>query len=264
MADTRLQLTLRDLQRQMGSPTLWVMLAGASLILGISGPFQTFELISTLPRLGYWGLIVVSTYGIGFVITSYAEHAWSRSRSVIGTALVGGVVGLAVGIWILVLNRIAFGPVLDDWQEAAAIIAYGVVISTVILVVLRQVGKSRAQAETAKQADTPALLDRLPLDKRGALVALSVQDHYVEVTTFAGTELVLMRLGDAIRETNGVDGLQVHRSHWVAMHAIRSARRKPSGGGILTLASGRELPISRSFMKDADAAGLFAKGAGDG
>ena len=189
MSDTRLQLTLRDLQRQIRNPTVWVMLGGASLILGVSGPFQTFELIPTLPRLGYWALIVVSTYVIGFVMTTYVDHGRGKNAGVAATAVTGAGVGLVVGAWIMVLNWIAFGPVMDGWQDVAAIMAYGVVISMVIIVVLRQVLQARHGVDQPEPKQTIALLDRLPLDKRGTLLSISVQDHYVEVRTSKGTEL---------------------------------------------------------------------------
>ncbi|MCW1932118.1 LytTR family DNA-binding domain-containing protein [Pararhodobacter zhoushanensis] len=97
---------------------------------------------------------------------------------------------------------------------------------------------------------------RLPLDKRGALISLSVQDHYVEVVTLRGRELLLMRLSDAIAETGGDVGLQVHRSHWVALDQVRAARRE-GARGVLTLSDGREIPVSRTYAAAAKAAGLF-------
>ena len=35
---------------------------------------------------------------------------------------------------------------------------------------------------------------------------MSMQDHYVEVTTTRGTEMVLMRFSDAIKDVAPVDG----------------------------------------------------------
>ncbi len=106
----------------------------------------------------------------------------------------------------------------------------------------------------------PPILARLPLDKRAALVALSVQDHYVDVVTTRGRGPLLMRLGDAIRETAGVEGLQVHRSHWVALEQVASARRIGDAAA-LTLSTGGEMPVSRSRLAQVRAAGLLPRGA---
>ena len=114
------------------------------------------------------------------------------------------------------------------------------------------------QREAVSPATTqsPALLDRLPFDKRGPLLALSVSDHYVEVRTSKGHELLLMRLSDAIRETAPEPGLQIHRSHWVAKSAVQSARRD-GARAFLTLIDGTEVPASRTYLPALKEAGLL-------
>nr|WP_301270752.1 MULTISPECIES: LytTR family DNA-binding domain-containing protein [unclassified Roseobacter] len=108
------------------------------------------------------------------------------------------------------------------------------------------------------EAPPAPLLDRLPLEKRGPLVALSVEDHYVRVRTTKGEEMVLMRLTDAIREVGATAGLQVHRSHWVALDAVRSARRE-GDRAILTMSHGGDIPVSRSRLADAKSARLLPR-----
>lgn len=73
--------------------------------------------------------------------------------------------------------------------------------------------------------------------------------------TDKGSGLLLMRLSDAICETAGVDGVQIHRSHWVALAAVQRVVRA-DGKPFAELASGRRLPISRGYMAAAKAAGL--------
>lgn len=82
-----------------------------------------------------------------------------------------------------------------------------------------------------------------------------MQDHYVEVATSRGKTLVLMRLGDAMRETGATPGIQVHRSHWVALAAVARAH-KASGKVTLELSNGAIVPVSRSFMPAVREAGL--------
>lgn len=103
----------------------------------------------------------------------------------------------------------------------------------------------------------PALLERLPLPQRGPLLSLSVADHYVEVTTEKGRSLLLIRLSDAIREAHPTVGLQIHRSHWVALDAVARTIRV-DGKLLVELKDGRRLPISRSYADPARAAGLTA------
>ena len=101
-----------------------------------------------------------------------------------------------------------------------------------------------------------AFLERLPIKYRGALLyAVSSEDHYLRVHTDKGEELILMRLADAIRELSGAEGLQTHRSWWVAKRGVADTNR--IGGKLqLILKSGAEVPVSRSFTKAVREAGL--------
>ena len=90
------------------------------------------------------------------------------------------------------------------------------------------------------------LLAKLPFDKRGQILALSAERHYVRVITDRGEDLVLMRFADAVALCEMLEGLQVHRSHWVRRAAIREIQKR-DGGGELHLVSGHRLPVSRSY-----------------
>lgn len=94
-----------------------------------------------------------------------------------------------------------------------------------------------------------ALMDRLPHRLRAAqLLAVEAEDHYLRLHTDQGSDLVLMRLSDAIRALHGVDGAQTHRSWWVARHAIISVERD-DGRATLTLKDGLRVPVSRTHAK---------------
>ena len=67
---------------------------------------------------------------------------------------------------------------------------------------------------------------------------------------------LLMRLGEAVEELQGAEGLLVHRSHWVAFSGVR-AHRRDKGRDILQMSDGAEVPVSRSNKAAAQAAGLF-------
>lgn len=82
-----------------------------------------------------------------------------------------------------------------------------------------------------------------------------MQDHYVEIRTDKGGALVLMRLADAIAETEGVAGLQIHRSHWIAIGQVAQSVRL-GGRLMLKMKDGTMLPVSRSYIEEVRAAGL--------
>ena len=65
-----------------------------------------------------------------------------------------------------------------------------------------------------------------------------------------------MRLADAIAETGDTAGLQVHRSHWVALDQVRGVRRE-GDRAILSMAHGPDIPASRSNIAALKEAGLL-------
>jgi hypothetical protein len=96
----------------------------------------------------------------------------------------------------------------------------------------------------------PKFLDRLPLKLRGGEVwAVEAEDHYLRLHTSKGQDLILMRLADAVAELDGIEGMQVHRSWWVARDAITEARRG-DGRATLTLKDGSEVPVSRTYAAE--------------
>lgn len=93
---------------------------------------------------------------------------------------------------------------------------------------------------------------RLPLDVRGRLVCLEMEDHYVRVHTDRGSALVLLRLSDAIAEAHPVQGRQVHRSWWVSDEAVEGFERVGRVGA-LRLSNGVRAPVSQRYLRSAEA-----------
>lgn len=104
-------------------------------------------------------------------------------------------------------------------------------------------------APAAGSADPSPFLDRLPLRLRSSTIyAVESEDHYLRVHTSGGEELILMRIADAIRELSAIDGLQTHRSWWVARDGLADAARA-NGRLVLKLKSGAEAPVSRTYLQ---------------
>jgi hypothetical protein len=89
------------------------------------------------------------------------------------------------------------------------------------------------------------LFDQLPAELGSAIIALEMEDHYLRVHTLLGSALVLMRLRDGIALLGELEGMQVHRSWWVARHAVEEVVR--DGRNIrLKLPRGLEAPVARA------------------
>jgi len=109
----------------------------------------------------------------------------------------------------------------------------------------------------ASQPDNgPRLLDRIPAHLGSGIIALENEDHYVRVHTELGSELVLIRMRDAVAEIDGVDGAQVHRSWWVARDGVADVARE--GRNVrLQLSNGLQAPVSRARVQELRDAGWF-------
>jgi DNA-binding LytR/AlgR family response regulator len=253
-----LHSALREMQRHFSD---WRVLAGMAIvaaILGFSGPFGTFEVMAVGPRLAYWAAIVFATYGVGSVIGFIAARAFGlgRLRPLVRAFVNGILMGPPVTASVVAVNFLAFGPGGVAQFDVVLLFAYCTVISLGISTIAEVVVVRPPAADSPAPAPKlPAILDRLPLPQRGKLLALSVADHYVEVKTDRGKTLVLIRLSDAIRETEGVAGVQIHRSHWVALDAVRRVART-SGKVSVELTNGEMLPVSRGYLEAAKSAGL--------
>jgi hypothetical protein len=235
-------------------PTLAGILA-VGVVAGLAGPFGTLEHLTLLPRIAYWLGLSAVTYVTGSLLVAGLTAGWlGRALPRLPAVLAAGALaGLAVAAEVALLNRAVFGLALTDTRYLAMLALNGAAIAMVIAGLSHYLAP--AQADPAPD-HAPPLLDRLPFDRRGALVALSVQDHYVEVATTRGQALLLMRLSDAIRETAPTEGLQVHRSHWVATGQVRAARRERARA-VLTMSDGRDIPVSRSNIPAVKEAGLL-------
>lgn len=248
--------TLRDLRVHLMQRHVATVMAGVAIVLGISGPFETWHTQSLPARMLYWALVVWLTYGAGFWVTTRVAPHLQRQGLAIRTLATALAVAVAVFCLLLVLNLL-FGQNLQSFASALGSFGAILVICLVIEIAAQVFAAKPAKADTNAAPDgPPPIMLRLPVQKRGVLLSLSVQDHYVDVVTTKGREILLMRLGDAMRETGPVPGLQVHRSHWVAEAAVATVARR-GDGAMLTLIDGTTIPVSRAFMPAIRQAGFL-------
>jgi hypothetical protein len=126
------------------------------------------------------------------------------------------------------------------------IVDIGVVILAVL--VRRATARIAHPAQPATPfAPPPAIAEKLPPRlARADLIAVQAEDHYLRIHTAAGNALILMRFVDALAALEGADGVQTHRSWWVARRAVDETRWN-RGRGELRLGNGLVAPVSRSF-----------------
>lgn len=263
MSDGPLHFTMREMQRIFFAPRFWAAIAGASVLLGLIGPFGTYDQLALPARLAYWAAVAVSTYFIGgacvFAFVRTASPGRMPGAAMFGLA--GALAGIPVALVVWGINALVFtapGDGIDLLPLAAYTIAIAAIVSALLAVFGRLYEQAKSSGATAPEPKRPRIVDRLPPAQRGRLTRMSMQDHYVDVRTTKGGGLVLMRFADAVAEADAAEGLQIHRSHWVAKDAVEKTVRR-DGKLFLKLADGAELPVSRSFQAAVKAAGLSAR-----
>lgn len=249
-----LQFTLREVRSMSSSPRFWIGLTAVVLILAVSGPFDTDDTMTFPTRLVYWALICVSTFFVGVVVSgAVAETLRPTGLPSLTAYLVGGVVaGLPIAGVVWAVKAIGSGVDSMPLSDFLELVMYTSAISAAIVVIYAVVeGRppgAKPPAASVASADDHPFFRRLSRPIGRDLIALQAQDHYIEVRTTAGSELILMRLGDAERELADWPGIRVHRSWWVAhSHIARSAR--DNGRLVLHLTDGTTVPVSRSYHK---------------
>jgi hypothetical protein len=192
-----------------------VMVVGGSALAALGAP--------PLIRLGRrLGLPVALSIAIAVVLTAapvavfaagFGRLAWSKAAAALTPAdwylKTFFVEGLVVGLWSLTES------------------------------LLRTAGPP-----SARPAEPPAS-GRGASRAGGAAFCLQMQDHYVLVHRASGATLELMSMKAAIAEFGSVDGVQVHRSWWVARSAIGAVERNGRGYR-LRVNGGLLVPVARN------------------
>jgi hypothetical protein len=249
---------------------------GVGLVLGLIGPFGTFDLLPAAPRLAYWLAVIAANWLLADAIIRRLDAVAGErmpmpqlTAPLAGACLAAvpatGVVALAGGLsgigWpddvavlfgrvLLLLAAIAL-PVYtwEDMRERIAAMAD----PTPREGVLSETHPEDTDRRRPVGQGLALFTARLSAPIEGRLYCLEMQDHYLTVHHAGGSEMILCRMEDAVRELDSA-GRRVHRSWWVAADAVESVEREGQRT-FLRLADSRRVPVGRSYRPDLKAAG---------
>ncbi|MEM1105276.1 MAG: LytTR family transcriptional regulator DNA-binding domain-containing protein [Pseudomonadota bacterium] len=244
---------------------------GAALVVALALVFTFLGVYGTdnLPFLQAFSMWVL-TLGVG-ALSSTVISPWVFKRSpgmdwplAVQVVVAALIIALPVTVALILMDASdGYAMPLRMWPIQ---FAYVYVISQLVTIgsyLLEQQTKDCADDPAGGQAQTTArdpaytFMSRLaPRYRSAQLYAVSSEDHYIRAHTSAGEDLILMRLADAIDLLSGAEGVQVHRSWWVARSGVADARRD-RGKPILILKSGAEAPVSRTYQSAVREAGLL-------
>jgi hypothetical protein len=261
-----------------GTPREWAtdlaIMTVVGVFMGVIGPFGSFNGGPVELRIAYW----VANMWIGFLALSTFVRLSARAAIrfdlpiwfVIAMGVAVGALPLAIGLRFF---SAAFWPpnhgrLTPLFTQYAQTLAMSEPVSFGYYFLLdrgwrgaARPGRAGAHGRIPDQRPAAAagggFLDRLPPRLGRELLCLQMEDHYVRAHTARGSDLILTPLKDAIAELGATDGLQVHRSWWVAKGAV--AEPVASGRNLsLRLSNGLEVPVSRASVAKLRAAGWLA------
>ena len=269
---------------------VWAMLPVAAVV-GFLGPFGTYLAGDFFPRAGRWWAMLMGAYLLvrptilfwrwiglstglprgsvvfwGLVLSSFPMAGIWQWMGSAETRLLGGYAGilpfsllcslliLAVVWWAdradRHLQRYYSGPVLRHLADPPP--SYLTRFGEALNRPEPDAGRPAPDAPSPR----PRLHARLSPQFEGDILALESEDHYVRVHGRRQSELLLLRLRDAIAEMDDVPGEQTHRSWWVARNAVAEV----SGSGRnreIRLASGTLVPVARDSVERLQRAGFL-------
>jgi LytTr DNA-binding domain-containing protein len=250
MNETRRSDFLRDWAVDLAIATV------CAIFLGLIGPFGSYLNGPAWQRLAFqlgsfWPGILLYGSLIRVVLRFRLRPAMTWTAIVLGVAILtvpfqAWTASIGVSMWPFL--RTMQGPL--DWYLQGMIITLPVVLGFTLLIQARL--HRRQQAKEAGEAPPTSfgLLGAPPF----AVLCLQMEDHYVRVHTADNSRLVLATLNQAMMALGNTDGLQVHRSWWVARKAV--VRAVAEGRNLrLQLVNGITAPVARSAVAMAREAG---------
>jgi hypothetical protein len=203
----------------------------AGVVVSLLGPFGTFENLPLMWRFAFWISAIVGgflfhmpLYWLGRFITE--SKGWSIWLAIIGSAIVAALptTFLVNGIAVSLLENVATDSVMRLYPMVLALSLPLQVIGH-LTAFKGSAGISETQSEAAPQGSSPdfepqpiqtpsaigtqvsPFFARLPLRIGKDLLCLQMEDHYVRAFTSLGSEMILMRMADAVKELENTDGL---------------------------------------------------------
>lgn len=221
--------------------------ASTSVVVALAGPFGTFGARPFWWGLSYWASLIGVAIVLAVCIRVFFRFFVHGLKAWVEDVAVAVILSLVFGPMVLLINRSLTAEQAPGGLGVVLCIAvvFVVAISTIAL---RHalINGSNVQAE----AEQDRLLQRLDVAADVRIKAVSSDNHHVMILTNDGqSHRLLMRLRDAIDEIDREVGFCIHRSHWVATHAIERLHQRGSKESV-ELSCGAHLPVGPKYRNN--------------
>ncbi len=243
-------------QGWLGSAEEWRRELAAALLLGafigMIGPFGTFLFGPTVLRVAYWTAMFVIgqiIFGVGMRLARQVAQRLDQPGWFV-TPIAVAILCMPVS-WICAISDTRLWPRAAQYMRPydwyAQVLLVSLPLNLVVIWFRGQWGRAGRTPHALAPVITDDPTSLAPLRARARVLCLQMEDHYVRVHTETGSELVHMPLKAALVSLSDVEGLQTHRSWWVARDAVTNILQ--DGRNVrLRLVNGMTVPVARSSV----------------
>lgn len=228
---------------------IWVSVTG---VVSYSGPFGTYMALDLPSRIVYWGAVVAASIIFGCGMRLLVERSYPNAHRVAKSLAHAALLSAVLAPFLYHANRL-FLHQYDAYTPSLQILGLTIFFVSMAVSSIRHLWQT---AQTPAPREETRLLQRIEPQMRGRILRLCAGDHSVDVYTEHGATKLRMRFSDALSELSEGQGMQVHRSHWVARDAI-AGHLMDKGRMFLKLEDGALVPVSRNYRAQVEESGVL-------
>ena len=243
-----------DFKQPLSQPAMLTLKTGicllaVSLLYALNGAHNT-ENLGFIHRVSLWSVV--------FSLTTFqflgVSALLARTRLLLSTTrwvAIGASILITCALLTFELHALKFTSFLPKNPDPLLeffLFLFPMVSVWCCLLVLIELPSTTVSRDTGSE---PASTSKAADNKLQSLLAreqvlhVAACDHYLEISCVNNRHLVRGKMKDAVTLLQNEEGMQVHRSHWVATKAIATTLRE--GRDLkLVLTTGKKVSVSRS------------------
>lgn len=265
----KMRKILNTLKGRLSSPVAIIGWLTGSIVTSLVGPFSTYEVIPLGERLLFWTSILFIAVTVASAIQISLRQIFPSLKIIRLTVLSCSIFILLYWFFILITISYVYSYLILPSSFFLLGVICGVTLPIFAMIYLLSPETLYPPEETIEQVAAPSVgfvapiiepsvpnpapesngqnrfLQKFLPESGNKLIRLAMRDHYLEVFTETGQKLLHMRFSDALQHVAGMNGEQIHRSHWINFDEITDVVRQ-SGKIGFRMSDGVVVPIARS------------------
>lgn len=230
------------------------MILSCAIILSALEPGATREMPFVWALLNWilhlaFGIAILALLAIGAVRIGISD-----GRAVIAAVLLMPIFMAPLSLALEALTALALKRPPPDptgyWDELRRVAIPAIGLTTLVVVAVVKAAEftilrhTYITARFGKPPQLQSIFPELSHDVGNDLVSLSANDHYVHLRTTQANVMLSRKFVDCVNLLAPIQGVQVHRSHWVRLQQIAQVRTNGSSY-LCIMKDGSKVPVSR-------------------